>query len=293
MQVSDVELHRASEDPGRLYELAPGQHLEDRDGRVVTTNALGFRDAGERALAPTPGVPRILCLGGSNTFGATVSDGETWPARLEQALAAQGRRAEVWNLGVSGYMTRQKVAAGLAALERWSPDLLIVQIYNVGRRFVLYGTPLPGLLQRAPDLWREYLLGAPAPGERGWAAWQSSALLRAAVVGYNRVIAGPERDQALIERSEIADREALAALGRAAEGRAGVVVLIPPTGAPDFQLGGADWPLIDLSTGAAPPGEDGREIHPSAGVYAWYGEQIAARLIAGGCLERPPGCMAQ
>jgi hypothetical protein len=164
LQVSDPELHTPVADSERLYALRPGLalRLPRPDGgpeREVTTSALGLRGA-ERAVDPL--ALRVLCLGGSTTFGATVGDDETWPAQLEVALAARGHRAQVFNAGVNGYMTRQKVAWAEALIPVLRPDVVIIEVYNEGRRFLQLGDDPLARLRRSPELWAEWIWGRPA-----------------------------------------------------------------------------------------------------------------------------------
>jgi lysophospholipase L1-like esterase len=68
---------------------------------IATLNRHGFRG---RELTPTTedSAPRIGVFGGSFAFGHGLRDDETWPARLEQRLTAEGRRVEVLNFGTNG-----------------------------------------------------------------------------------------------------------------------------------------------------------------------------------------------
>ena len=70
---------------------------------------------------------RILALGDSLTAGYGLAAEAAFPARLEQALRAEGRDVRVINAGVSGDTT----SGGLARLD-WSladkPDLAIVEL---------------------------------------------------------------------------------------------------------------------------------------------------------------------
>src|SRR5688572_1482967 len=65
------------------FELTPDVRRRGRE----TIGPLGFR-------GPTPGVPkpagtlRVLCLGGSTTYGDGLEDGDTYPVRLQELLAA-------------------------------------------------------------------------------------------------------------------------------------------------------------------------------------------------------------
>lgn len=78
------------------------------DGKV-RSNSLGLRSSKEYSLLPSPGVLRIETFGDSFTHGFGVNNDETWPFLLEKALADRGVRAEVLNLGVSGYGTDQSL----------------------------------------------------------------------------------------------------------------------------------------------------------------------------------------
>ncbi len=88
----------------------------------VTINARGLRDR-EHALAPAPGVTRIVLLGDSFAWGWGVDDGRSFADVLEERL---GPAVEVVNLGVPGYSTDQE----LLWLERegllYRPDLVLL-----------------------------------------------------------------------------------------------------------------------------------------------------------------------
>ncbi len=119
-------------DPILGFRLRPHHTWREVGGAVVSTNAHGFRD-GELAPSPSPGGLRILCLGDSSTFGYGVTPEETYPARLERALARRfpGRSVEVMNAGVPGWSS----ANGAAFLAHegilWKPDIVLVSFgYN-------------------------------------------------------------------------------------------------------------------------------------------------------------------
>lgn len=291
LQVSDPELHAPVDDDERLYGLRPGLRLtlprpDGGPDRAVTTGALGLRGADrpldEEAL-------RVLCLGGSTTFGATVSDDETWPAQLERALARRGRHAQVYNAGVNGYMTRQKVAWALALAPTLRPDVVIVEVYNEGRRFLQLGDDPLHRLRRAPGLWAEWVWGAPE-GDAAWMPlWRAWAGLRVGVIGVNRLLVGRgDWDPAgpLIARAAEEDDRAARRLSRQL-GEARVMGLIPPAGGPELPL-----PALDLHARygdvGEPFGSAGREVHPTPEVYGWYAEEIAATLLGDGATLTSP-----
>jgi len=103
------------------YELIPGARLEDE-----TVNAAGLRGPEVRPRAATS--LRILCMGGSTTWGHKVADDETWPAYLQRELAAAGwPDVEVLNGGVSGYGLEQIVLAlETRRIAELQPDLVLV-----------------------------------------------------------------------------------------------------------------------------------------------------------------------
>jgi len=106
---------------------------------------------GKAPAAKRPGCIRIVCIGGSTTYGHGLRAEETWPAALERALRQRGITAEVINAGVPGYGSRQNLVRyrrDIAAL-----DADVVLVYEGWNRtgalvdpagFVPYATPRPG-----------------------------------------------------------------------------------------------------------------------------------------------------
>jgi len=100
----------------------------------------------ESALDSPPQIPvmgperPILAFGDSLLAGYGLDDGESYPARLEQALRARGVNARITNAGVSGDTT----AAGLQRLDftlgsqTQKPELAIV---SLGGNDMLRGLP--------------------------------------------------------------------------------------------------------------------------------------------------------
>lgn len=93
-----------------------------------TVNAQGFRGARPVALAPEPGVLRIMAVGASTTWDGSAGDSSAWPARLETHLnASLGRRAvEVINAGVGGYRVLDNLIRFQTELHRYRPDVIIL-----------------------------------------------------------------------------------------------------------------------------------------------------------------------
>lgn len=162
----DRELVRHSENPERLYELIPGAETSSRNcnhpgeiGKVLRyrINRLGFRGDREYSPEKPPGVYRIIVLGGSNTYGFSVSNGETYPERMQQLLDKRfPGRFEVWNAGINAYVMVQKTAYARELLERYAPDMLIFQDFNNSRRAFFYRDARYREHFRAnPELYRE------------------------------------------------------------------------------------------------------------------------------------------
>jgi lysophospholipase L1-like esterase len=117
--------------PGEELYLRPGCYAQEvssdfEPGRrrvvVATVNRFGLR--GSAPLQPErAGRYRVVALGGSTTFGYTVTDGEEWPVRLEVAF---GGRAEVLNAGRPGATTFRNFTYLRDRLSQLRPDAVIL-----------------------------------------------------------------------------------------------------------------------------------------------------------------------
>jgi lysophospholipase L1-like esterase len=91
----------------------------------VRTNELGLRNA---PIAEKGKKFRILCLGGSTTWGFGVEDDQTWPVKLQGILNSEAQPVEVINAGVTGYVApiclRYLETRGLAL----KPDLVLAMV---------------------------------------------------------------------------------------------------------------------------------------------------------------------
>ena len=125
--------------PGMLFVPRPGGRRDVTQAGVGETpdrvieyrvNADGFR--GPRVPRErTPGVPRVVALGDSFTWGTGVQEDGTWPRQLERALEARrvGSEVEVLNWGVEAYNTLQEAAFLEWQHPQWRPDLVLVCAY--------------------------------------------------------------------------------------------------------------------------------------------------------------------
>lgn len=106
----------------------------------VAHNLMGF--AGPETTWEKPAdVYRIVCLGGSSTYGIGPSSTfKNWPVLLEQQLNASSlaRRVEVINLGLQGYSTfESEINLALRGVEL-RPDLVVVYHTINDMRCALY-----------------------------------------------------------------------------------------------------------------------------------------------------------
>lgn len=88
-------------------------------------NALGFRGP-EVAREPRPGVPRVVCLGQSESFGLYESPGEEWPAQLSRLLQPTHPGLEVINASVVGTGRSTRRAYVERSLLPLRPDVLVL-----------------------------------------------------------------------------------------------------------------------------------------------------------------------
>lgn len=105
--------------PYWFWELRPGARVERSPNEHV--NASGYRGR-DYPRDRTPGVPRIVALGDSSTFGYGVKWDEAYPAILERSLG----KVEVLNFGVVGYSAFQGEKLFSGRVLSFQPDLTLV-----------------------------------------------------------------------------------------------------------------------------------------------------------------------
>ncbi len=97
---------------------------ERRNLRPV--NSRGYRDL-ERPLAKPPGVRRVVCIGDSFTWGASILFDDAWPQRVERTLGRE--RHEPWeavNLAESGLNSVQEAGRLQSEGFAYGPDVVVV-----------------------------------------------------------------------------------------------------------------------------------------------------------------------
>ena len=106
--------------------MIPNQHHFDRFLKIPEDiNSFGFR-GGEWSREKRPGVERIAVLGSSMTYGSSVSLEKIYTTILEERLAADGVKSEVFNCAVQGYRFEQSVRNYERNVFQLSPDVVIV-----------------------------------------------------------------------------------------------------------------------------------------------------------------------
>jgi hypothetical protein len=308
-QGADVAVHRVSDDPALHYELAPGTSCECSIGGPsyrVTIDEHGARHP-THPRTKAADVYRILCVGGSTVYGGAVDDAHTIPAALERRLNAgtrAGRRYEAWNLGTSAYMLRQAAHLARTRLDEVRPDLVLVQLFNAGRRAFLMPASNDALdydwpaLLAGPDFFREqFAYPWWLPAEVAEPLLRRSALARAGIAvvpGF-----GPNLRCGWCAAR---DADAAHALSRAAEARGIPVVYyaIPatrvgrdgrpephrPSAGPDSVYPGLDAArFVDLFQADREPAF--YEVHPPPPILDEYARLLIAALRARAVLEAP------
>ncbi len=319
----DAPAYRHSESAELIFSPRPGsfgpfafslRHARETDKKahVVTNNSLGFRSPEWSQKKPS-GVFRIFVFGGSNAYGASVSDEQTFPARLQRLLDREAPgKFQVWNGGITAAVLSQAVTYARYAAESLSPDLVLIQdFYNAGRRPFLHGQgepPLELFFTGNPELYAENIpLLISVPGFVR--AVHEALVMRVAVYRFllvllnNRVVSldfphqvsegrscqGSPELCGRIERaySEYGQRVSDRELGRFRKDYPSLPVLLfdPVKGnfcgpGPHSSRG---VPAFSLCPAGKP--DEYRAIHPPSYVYEFYAEEILRHLKKQGLLS--------
>lgn len=115
--------------PYFVYELVPNFKYMEYGKNKYSINSLGFR-GDEVSLAKKDGTFRIICVGGSTTFGgAGLSDNyHTYPYVLQKMLKERFPREEieVINAGVAAYSSAENLVNLELRLLDLKPDMVII-----------------------------------------------------------------------------------------------------------------------------------------------------------------------
>ncbi len=124
--------------PRQLWVPRPGAPIVWGNGERI--NAAGYRGP-VRPIERTPGVPRILVLGESCTFGYGVAYPDTFPAQLESSMRAHGRDVEVIDAGVVGYTVTQGLERYRAFARAYHADVVVEAFGEVNEHIMAEGVP--------------------------------------------------------------------------------------------------------------------------------------------------------
>jgi len=139
------------------------------DGRIHI-NSLGFRGEPIQRAKPD-GAVRIVCLGGSTTFGFYLHDDATWPHQLQQRLrrAFPTHTIEVINAACPGYNTYVSYVNLRTRLIHLQPDIVVVyHLHNDAQHALVNRIAVNRRID--PQAWYPDLLRR--DGFDGW-VWQS------------------------------------------------------------------------------------------------------------------------
>ena len=149
--------HPITPDPAFGWVNKPG--VFDDAGSTITISAQRLRALRNYTLDVPQGKTRVLVLGDSFAFGASVNDADVFSAQLEERDGS----LEVLNFGVPGYGLDQALLLFQAEGVRYHPDIVVVNVVSVlesrerasftswlkpyftvsDGRFVLHGVPVP------------------------------------------------------------------------------------------------------------------------------------------------------
>ncbi|MFT7677949.1 MAG: lysophospholipase L1-like esterase, partial [Planctomycetota bacterium] len=199
-----TDLGRHVSHPYMGYAPKPSWASGPESKKVATHNALGFR--GPLPQTPKPeGLLRIVCLGGSSTYGTgPSSDKATWPAQLEVHLnkdlkaAGDKRRVEVINGGSPGWTTFESLANYAFRMVDLEPDLVLVYHATNDAGMAVYQGPVRGDNTHARKAWEVRGL---SPVEKSLEHSQLFLLWR-------RYVQGVSGDQRSLGAYTLIDREA-------------------------------------------------------------------------------------
>jgi hypothetical protein len=258
-------------------------------GGNVTINELGFRDKSRSPEKP-PGVFRIICLGGSNTFGAEVGDEETYPVYLERLLnEGLDRKFEVWNAGVCAYVLSQKVGMARLAIKKYDPDLLIFRHDNGQRRAFLCKADFAGFFEKTPQLYWENLKFMPSWNNKLLKClFIHSALFRAIAISLNHLGTIPQNNP-LYNNESIINESKFVEFYKEYNKKIPIVLMPFEKPSSYAMFNEAIGDIIYLFEKRHLPKEVGPEyfiIHPPAYVYKWYAEVMMKELIRMGYLNQ-------
>jgi lysophospholipase L1-like esterase len=140
---------------------------------TLRTNSRGLREDESVGYEKPDGVTRILLDGDSFALGYTVERADTLSQLIAERLRSEGRDVQVINGGTEGYSTDQEVLWLMKEGVKYSPDVVILQMFendiywNGQDRYLRY--PKPKLrADLPPRIALKGVLPLPDPGPEPW-----------------------------------------------------------------------------------------------------------------------------
>jgi lysophospholipase L1-like esterase len=117
------------------------QHVDrvEKDGRFVRAYRGKVYDRNKGAAL------RIICLGGSTTWGHHLEAAQTWPLMLEDMLRSRGYDVEIINAGRHWYTTAHSLTNYVVNMRYYQPDIVVIMhgVNDLARSFPGEGEPPP------------------------------------------------------------------------------------------------------------------------------------------------------
>ena len=126
--------------PYLAYSNRPGYETGETAKHQISHNSLGFRGP-EIEISKPEGTYRVVCLGGSSTYGHGPSSNKTtWPARLQAHLHEQRPHLniEVINAGCRGYSSFESLVNYAFRVSDLEPDHIVIYHTVNDMRCALY-----------------------------------------------------------------------------------------------------------------------------------------------------------
>jgi lysophospholipase L1-like esterase len=153
--------------PYLAYTNKPNYSTGENAKHKISHNSLGFRGPEISPLKPDD-TYRVVCLGGSSTYGHGPSSNETtWPARLEEHLRKERPHLniEVINAGCRGYSSFESLSNYAFRVSDLRPDHVVIYHTINDLRCALYPNVQPDNTHWRP-VWRNQ---TPHPFESSYA----------------------------------------------------------------------------------------------------------------------------
>lgn len=116
----------------RIRRLRPNSkfwHTSIDGSWKFTTNKQGFRSYYDFSYDKPPDVLRIIALGNSHTQGYEVRQDCTYSAIIEKYLSDRGYKAQVYNMGISGFSTAEELVLLENEAINYKPDYVVLAFY--------------------------------------------------------------------------------------------------------------------------------------------------------------------